>query len=88
MLKIRLQRKGRSHDPKFQLVLTDSRKPPKSGAVLEILGSYDAKKGESRFKGERIKFWILKGAKISETANNLLVKELPGIFESKAKKIP
>jgi small subunit ribosomal protein S16 len=73
MLKIRLQRKGRSHDPKFRLVLTDSRKPPKSGE-MEILGSYGAKKGEAQFKAERIKFWLLKGAKISPTVKSLLTK--------------
>jgi len=85
MLKIRLQRKGRSHDPKFRLVLTDSRKPPKSGAALEILGSYDPKKGLSQFKGERIKFWLSKGAKISETVNNLLIDAK--IIEGKKKKV-
>lgn len=79
MLKIRLQRKGRSHDPRFRLVLTDSRKPPKSGE-LEILGSYDARKtpqGGARkpqFKAERIKHWLLKGAKTSATVKNLLTK--------------
>lgn len=85
MLKIRLQRVGRSHDPKFRLILTDSRKPPKSGASLEILGSYDAKKGNSQFKADRIKFWLSKGAQTSETANNLLVEAK--IIEGKKKKL-
>jgi small subunit ribosomal protein S16 len=74
MLKIRLQRAGRSGDPSFRLILTDSRKPPKSGKYLELLGSYDARKKHPQFKGERIKFWLGKGAKISETVNNLLTK--------------
>jgi len=75
MLKIRLQRAGRSHDPSFRLILTDSRKPPKSGSYLELLGSYDARKGKPQFKAERIKHWLLKGAKTSETTRHLLVKE-------------
>jgi len=73
MLKIRLQRVGRSKDPSFRLVLTDSRKPPRSGKCLELLGSYDARKGKPQFKTERIKYWITKGAQVSETVNNLLV---------------
>lgn len=75
MLKIRLQRVGRSHDPNFRLILTDSRKAPKSGKSLEILGFYDAKKGKYRLESERIKFWLSKGAQISDTASDLLAKE-------------
>jgi len=41
MLKIRLQRFGRKHDPTFRVVLTDSRSGPKSGKFLEVLGSYN-----------------------------------------------
>jgi len=73
MLKIRLQRVGRSHDPSFRLVLTDSRKPPKSGSCLEILGSYNARKGKPQFNIEKIKHWLSKGAKTSATVHNLLI---------------
>jgi len=85
MLKIRLQRVGRSKDPSFRLILTDSRKPPRSGECLEILGSYDARKGLPQFKTERIKYWLSKGAQASETANNLLVDAK--IIEGKKKKV-
>lgn len=74
MLMIRLQRVGKKHDPSFRVVLTDSRKGPKSGAFLEILGNYNAQKGEPQFKGDRIKHWMTKGAQLSDTAHNLLVK--------------
>ncbi len=70
---IRLQRVGRKHDPNFRLILTDSRKPPRSGSYLELLGSYNARKGEPQFKPERIKHWLAKGAKTSDTVHNLLV---------------
>lgn len=73
MLIIRLQRTGRRHDPNFRLILTDSRKPPRSGSYLELLGSYNARKGEPQFKPERIKHWLSKGAKTSITVHNLLV---------------
>jgi len=85
MLKIRLKRVGKKHDPSFRVILTDSRKGPKSGAFLEILGNYNAQKGEPQFNGERIKEWIGKGAQMSDTVNNLLVKA--GIIEGKKKNV-
>ncbi len=85
MLKIRLKRVGKKHDPSFRVILTDSRKGPKSGAFLEVLGNYNAQKGEPQFNGERIKEWIGKGAQMSDTVNNLLVKA--GIIQGKKKDV-
>lgn len=74
MLKIRLQRVGRKHEPVFRLVLTDSKNSPKSGKFLEVLGSYDARRGEkAEFKNEKIVYWISKGAQVSGTVHNILV---------------
>jgi small subunit ribosomal protein S16 len=85
MLKIRLQRVGRKHDPSFRVVLLDSRRGPRSGNVLEVLGSYDARKGAPQLKGERIKHWISKGAQVSDTLHNLLVSS--GIVKGKKKDV-
>jgi len=74
MLSIRLQRVGRKHEPTFRVVLTDSKNGPKSGKFLEILGAYDARKGAPQLNGERIVYWMSKGAQTSETLHNLLVK--------------
>ncbi|OHA94731.1 MAG: 30S ribosomal protein S16 [Candidatus Zambryskibacteria bacterium RIFCSPHIGHO2_12_FULL_38_34] len=72
---IRLQRVGRKHEPVFRLVLTDSKNGPKSGKFLEILGSYDARRGEkAEFNIERVKHLMKDGAQLSDTVNNLLVK--------------
>ncbi|TSC70889.1 MAG: small subunit ribosomal protein S16 [Parcubacteria group bacterium Gr01-1014_46] len=74
MLKIRLQRVGRKHEPSFRLVLTDSKNSTKSGKYLENLGNYDARRGEkSEFKADRITYWVSKGAQLSGTVHNLLV---------------
>ncbi len=74
MLKIRLQRVGRKHEPVFRLVLTDSKNSTKSGKSFETLGSYDARRGDkSDLKTDRIKYWIEKGAQTSVTVHNLLV---------------
>ena len=76
MLMIRMQRVGRVHEPVFRLVLTDSKNGPKSGKFKEILGSYDARRAENaQVTGERVNYWVSKGAKLSDTAHNLLVKK-------------
>ena len=75
MLKIRLQRIGRKNDPAFRAVLTDSKNSTKSGKFLEIVGTYNPKAGETTFKADRIKYWISKGAQVTPTMHNFLVKE-------------
>lgn len=77
MLIIRLQRVGRVHEPSFRIVLTDSKYGPKSGKAVEVLGSYDARKGKgtNHVDGEKVKYWISKGAKVSDTVHNYLVSE-------------
>ena len=83
MLKIRLQRVGRKNDPSFRAVCVDSRRGPKVGKHTEVLGSYDPKRDYIAINGERVKHWISKGAQVSDTMHNLLVKD--GVI--KAKKI-
>jgi small subunit ribosomal protein S16 len=77
MLIIRLQRVGRVHEPTFRIVLTDSKFGPKSGKSVEVLGSYDARKGKgnNHVDGEKVKYWISKGAKLSETVHNFLIDQ-------------
>jgi small subunit ribosomal protein S16 len=77
MLIIRLQRVGRVHEPSFRIVLTDSKFGPKSGKSVEVLGSYDARKGKgtNHVDGEKVKYWISKGAQVSDTVHNYLVSE-------------
>lgn len=72
MLKIRLQRIGKRGQAYFRVVVTEHTKKPK-GKYLELLGSYDPHKNEIKVAGEKIKDWIIKGAKMSDTVNNLLV---------------
>ncbi|MDP3763316.1 MAG: 30S ribosomal protein S16 [bacterium] len=74
MLKIRLQRVGRVHEPSFRLVLTDSKNSTKSGRFKEILGSYDPRKSTDSLDAERIKYWLSQGANPTDTIHNLLVR--------------
>lgn len=72
MLKIRLQRIGKRGQAYFRLVVTEHTTKPQ-GKYLELLGSYDPHKKELKVDGERVGYWLSRGAQMSETANNLLV---------------
>jgi len=75
MLKIRLQRVGRKHEPAFKLVLTDSKNAAKSGRFLEVLGNHDFRfEKNTQIDQDRIQYWISKGAQPSETVGTLLKK--------------
>jgi len=73
MLRIRLQRVGRKHETAFRVVVVDSRRGPKSGRALEVLGSYNPDRGKPILKNERIKYWLSVGTQVSGTVHNLLV---------------
>lgn len=73
MLNIRLQRVGRKNDPSFRVIVADSKLKPKTGNVVEILGSYNARMGKPIINTERAKYWMSVGAKASGTVHNLLI---------------
>ncbi|MBD64262.1 MAG: 30S ribosomal protein S16 [Halobacteriovoraceae bacterium] len=75
MVKIRLQRGGRTHRPIYTIVAANSR-DARNGKFLEKLGQYDPK-GEENLKDintEGIRAWVDKGALLSDTVNSLLKK--------------
>lgn len=76
MLKIRLQRVGKKHEPVFRVVVGDSKNAAKSGKFIEVLGSYDPRsKNQNTLNKSRVQEWISKGAQVSDTVHNLLVSE-------------
>src|SRR6185312_15957259 len=82
MLKIRLSRVGRKHEPVYRLVLTEHQNAAKSGKSLEILGNFDSRNAEkAEFNADKIKYWMSKGAKVSPTVHNILINK--GVLEGK-----
>ena len=75
MLKIRLKRVGRKHDPSFRIIVTESTKGPKSGNYIEMVGAYDPRKNTRTVKEERVQYWLSHGAQPSDTVYNILVTE-------------
>lgn len=76
MITIRLRRIGKKKIPIYNLVLCEHTAPIQ-GKFIEKLGLFNptAKDETQRLKvnDERIKYWLSKGAKTSDTVNNLLV---------------
>ena len=75
MLMIRLQRVGRTNDPSFRVVVTDSKNGPKSGKFLEIIGSHNPRTDATTIDAERVKHWMAHGAQTSDTLHNLLISQ-------------
>ena len=76
MLRIRLRRTGRSKAPHYRVVVADQR-APRDGDFVEIVGHYNPRSEpkELVFKEDRVRHWLSKGAKPSETVHRLLHRE-------------
>jgi small subunit ribosomal protein S16 len=62
MVKIRLQRAGRRNDPRYRIVVADSR-APRDGKVIEVIGHLNPKDDNDwSLDYERYEYWISKGA--------------------------
>ncbi len=75
MLRIRFFRKGRKKQPFFKIVVTDKNNPPSSGRFVEEVGFYNPHTKECKIEGEKVTFWMEKGAQPSDVVWNLLIKE-------------
>jgi len=84
MLHIRLARRGKKHQPSFRLIVVEKTKDP-WGDYLEDLGYYNPISKKGFFNAERIRHWLEKGAQLSGTVNNLLIRE--GIIKGKRVKV-
>ncbi len=81
MLRIRLFRAGRKHQPFYKIVVVDKNRAPQGGRFIAELGFLNPKTKEKKLDKELAKEWVAKGAKPSDTVHNLLVSE--GAIEGK-----
>lgn len=75
MLMIRMQRIGRKNMPAFRIIVTEHTRGPKTGNIVEQVGTYNPKTKERTFDADRIKYWLSVGAQASDTVHNMLVSE-------------
>ncbi len=76
MVKIRLKRMGTTKRPVYRLVVADSRSP-RDGRFIESIGFYDPLPNPAvvSIDTERVQLWLRRGARPSDSARQLLVKE-------------
>ena len=96
MLKIRLSMGGVRKRPIYKIVIADSR-APRDGRFLEKVGSFNPlipkdKKERISIDGERIKYWISKGAKptlrVSRILGEAKIMPMPKTGNNPLKAVP
>lgn len=73
-VRIRLKRFGTKHRPYYRIVVTDSRSP-RDGRTLEEVGFYhpiEIAEKQLSVREDRIREWLGKGARPSDTVRKLL----------------
>jgi small subunit ribosomal protein S16 len=87
MLAIKLSQSGKTNKKMFRLIISEKSRDP-YGRALEILGSYNPHSKELAVKGDRVKYWLSKGAQMTDTVKNLLIgkKIIEGTKETAPKK--
>ncbi|MDR1260038.1 MAG: 30S ribosomal protein S16 [Endomicrobium sp.] len=77
VVRLRLQRKGRSKKPHYRIVAID-RRSRRDGKPIEILGRYDPIADNDKFdvNVKRVSYWLGVGAKASGTVATLIKKSL------------
>lgn len=82
MLRIRLTRTGKKHQPTYRIVVAEHSAPIK-GKFIDILGYYLPTRTPKVLEvdGDKVKHWISVGAQATDTVHNLLVGK--GILTTK-----
>jgi small subunit ribosomal protein S16 len=75
MVKIRLRRVGRRHNPIYRVVVADSRSP-RDGSFIAVIGHYNPQTDPAtvRIDREQVLLWLSRGAKPTDTVSSLLTK--------------
>jgi len=72
MLKIRLARFGKNKEPRYRIVVMDSRNK-REGKIIDILGFYDPRRDtDFRLDLEKLDNWVKKGAQLTERVKSLV----------------
>jgi small subunit ribosomal protein S16 len=76
-----MQRTGRINSPSYRLIVVEHTEGPKTGNIVEAVGTYDPRTKVRKIDGERVKYWMSVGAKASPTVHNMLISD--GVTEGK-----
>ncbi len=75
MLMIRFQRIGRTNDPAFRISVLEKARAAKAGNIVEQLGTYNPKTKALTLNEEKVKYWMSKGAQLTDSLRNLLISK-------------
>lgn len=86
MVKLRLRRMGKKHQPYYRIVAADSRSP-RDGRFIEEIGTYNPIKKDApvELNREAALKWLQAGAQPSDTVRSILSREgvMKAFHESK-----
>lgn len=82
---IRFQRIGRKNDASFRMAVLEKTAGPKAGKYVDLVGTYNPKTKQITYKAEKIQEWVKKGAQVSPSLKNLLIKN--GVLEGKVEQV-
>lgn len=76
MLKFKLMRFGKKREPHYRIVVNEAR-DKRQGEYVDLVGTYDPleKPAVVKLEKDKIKDWISKGVKPTETVHDLFAKE-------------
>lgn len=76
MVKIRLTRTGKKHEPHYRIVAVDSRRP-RDGIYLDKIGYYNPRTNPPTltYDKELLQKWIESGAQMTDTVLDIFVRE-------------
>jgi small subunit ribosomal protein S16 len=68
-----MQRTGRINSPSYRLIVVEHTESPKTGKIVERVGTYNPATKERKVNADRVRHWMSVGAKPSDTVHNMLV---------------
>lgn len=91
MLKIRLTRMGKAHQPFYRIVVAEARSK-RDGMYTDVIGWYNPLKNEKNIDQEKYTYWVGVGAQPTESVERLVLskeeKEKRWPSKAKAEKTP
>ncbi len=68
-----MQRVGRINMPSYRIIVVEHTEGPKTGNIVEKVGTYNPRSKERLINADRVKYWMSVGAQPSDTVHNMLV---------------
>lgn len=68
-----MQRVGRINMPSYRIIVVEHTEGPKTGNIVEKVGTYNPRSKERVIDADRVKYWMSVGAQPSDTVHNMLV---------------